>query len=131
MAQAQLGVSVPLSKVLLPCSPVMVGVSRQEGDMPRTEMMAVQNVNVPGYKGNVNAEKYRAMRQILLKILPKKGPGITQAEMGRAVLPYLPQNLWPNGERSMWWVKTVQLDLEAKGLVIRDASTKPLRWHQK
>jgi nitrogenase molybdenum-iron protein alpha/beta subunit len=109
----------------------MVGVSRQEGDMPRTEMMAVQNVNVPGYKGNVNAEKYRAMRQILLKILPKKGPGITQAEMGRAVLPYLPQNLWPNGERSMWWVKTVQLDLEAKGLVIRDASTKPLRWHQK
>jgi nitrogenase molybdenum-iron protein alpha/beta subunit len=99
--------------------------------MPRTEMIEVQNVNVPGYKGNVNAEKYTAMREILLKILPQKRPGITQAEMGKAVRPYLPQNLWPNGEKSMWWVKTVQLDLEAKGLVIRDSSTKPIRWHQK
>ncbi len=99
--------------------------------MPRDKMMAVQNINVPGRTNNVNAEKYTARHAILLKVLPKKGPGITQAEMGKAVRPHLPENLWPNGEKSMWWVKTVQLDLEAKGLVIRDSTSKPTRWYRK
>jgi len=94
-------------------------------------MIAVENINVPGRTSNVNAEKYTAMRAILLKVLPAKGPGLTQAEMGKAVRPHLSQNLWPNGEKSMWWVKTVQLDLEAKGLVIRDSMSKPTRWHRK
>lgn len=95
-----------------------------------TKMIAVENVNVPGYTSNVNAEKYMAMRTILLNVLPSKPPGITQAEMGKAVLFHLPQNLWPKGEKSMWWVKTVQLDLEAKGLVARNSFTKPTRWYR-
>jgi hypothetical protein len=98
--------------------------------MASTEKIEVQNINVPGRTSNVNAEKYVAMRDILLKILPKERPGITQAEMGEAVLPHLPQELWPNGEKSMWWVKTVQLDLEAKGLVVRDSACKPMRWYR-
>lgn len=92
------------------------------------KMIAVENVNVPGSTSNVNAEKYEAMRVVLLKILPKKLPGLTQAEMASAILPFLPQHLWPNGEKSMWWLKTVQLDLEAKGLVARNVKTKPTRW---
>lgn len=88
--------------------------------MPKDKMIAVENINVPGRTSNVNAKKYASMREILLKVLPAKEPGITQAEMGTSVRPYLPQDLWPNGAKSMWWVKTVQLDLEAKGLVIRD-----------
>ena len=99
--------------------------------MPKDKMIAVENTNVPGRTRNVNAEKYTAMRQILLKVLPAREPGITQAEMGKAVRPHLPQDLWPNGEKSMWWVKTVQLDLEAKGLVVRDTSTKPARWRRR
>lgn len=99
--------------------------------MSSSEKITVQNINVPGYKSYVNAEKYTVMRGILLKVLPKRAPGITQAEMAEAVLPHLPRQLWPNGEKSMWWVKTVQLDLEAKGLVIRDSSVKPTRWHLK
>jgi hypothetical protein len=99
--------------------------------MPKDKMIAVENINVPGRTSNVNAEKYTAMRRILLKVLPAREPGITQAEMGKSVRPHLPQNLWPNGEKSMWWVKTVQLDLEAKGLVVRDASTKPTRWRRR
>lgn len=99
--------------------------------MSSTEKIAVQNINVPGYTSNLNAEKYTAMRSILLKVLPKKAPGITQVEMAKAALPHLPQELWPDGEKSMWWVKTVQLDLEAKGLVIRDSSAKPTRWYLK
>ncbi len=98
--------------------------------MSGAKMIAVENINVPGYTSNVNAEKYTAMRTALLKVLPSKPPGITQAEMADAVLPHLPQTLWPNGEKSMWWVKTVQLDLEAKGLVTRNSSAKPTRWHR-
>ena len=98
--------------------------------MSKSEMTEVENVNVPGRVGNVNTEKYEAMRSILLEVLPKAPPGLTQAEMGAAVLPHLPRNLWPDGEKSMWWVKTVQLDLEAKGFVIRNKECRPTRWRR-
>ena len=39
----------------------------------------------------------------------------------------LPDELFPGGKTSGWWLKTVQLDLEAKGLVTR-SDTRPLRW---
>ena len=99
--------------------------------MARVDTIEVENINIPGRTSRVNAEKYHAMRSVLLRVLPKKGPGLTQAEMSEAVLPHLPQDLWPNGEKSMWWVKTVQLDLEARGLVIRDRGGRPTRWRRK
>ena len=98
--------------------------------MPKLDMVVIENINTPGRKSNVNAEKYGTMRKVLLKILPNTMPGLTQAEMCQAVLPFLPDSLWPNGEKSTWWVKTVQLDLEAKGLVIRNTKVKPLRWYK-
>lgn len=98
--------------------------------MPKDELIEVQNINVAGRTSNVNAEKYQAMRAVLLKVLPTKAPGITQAEMGDLIRPHLPADLWPNGEKSMWWCKTVQLDLEAKALVIRDSASKPTRWRR-
>ena len=39
----------------------------------------------------------------------------------------LPEALFPGGATAGWWVKCVQLDLEAKGTVLRD-NGKPLRW---
>jgi len=41
----------------------------------------------------------------------------------------LPDDNFPEGATSGWWAKTVQLDLEAKGVVIRE-KTKPLRWYK-
>lgn len=98
--------------------------------MPRPAMIAIENVNVPGRTSNVNAEKYAAMRRVLLKVLPKSGAGLTQAEMRDAALPHLPDALWPGGRTAFWWIKTVQLDLEAKGLVVRDPRSTPLRWRR-
>lgn len=98
--------------------------------MTATDKIPVENVNVPGYTRNVDAGKYLAMREVLLEVLPAKPPGITQAAMASAVRPRLPQDLWPNGDKAMWWIKTVQLDLEAKGLVSRNTATKPLRWYR-
>ena len=97
--------------------------------MPKPEKIEVANVNCPGQVANVNAEKYLAMREMLLKVLPKTPPGLTQAEMQAAILPFLPQDLWPDGQKSKWWAKTVQLDLEAKGLLTR-TDRKPLTWHR-
>jgi hypothetical protein len=69
-----------------------------------------------------------AMRRALLKIVPKQAPGLTVAEIQERVLAHLPEELFPAGAKAGWWVKTVQLDLEAKGVLIREKST-PLRLH--
>lgn len=91
--------------------------------------IAVENVNVPGYTHLVDAAMYAAMRKALLKALPARAPGLTQTEMRTAVLPFLPEDLFPKGAKADWWSKAVQLDLEAKGLVQRE-DTKPIRWHK-
>ena len=70
-----------------------------------------------------------AMKAALLAVLPAQAPGFTQAEMMAAVKPQLPDALFPGGAKSGWWVKCVQLDLEAKGTMTREP-TKPLRWHR-
>lgn len=93
------------------------------------DKITVENVNVPGKTSRVNAAKYLAMKQAMVQVLPKDEPGLTQAEIREAVIPHLPDDLFPGGSTAGWWAKTVQLDLEAKGIVIRE-STKPLRWHQ-
>lgn len=93
------------------------------------DKITVENVNVPGYTTRVNAAMYNAMKKAMWKVLPKRAPGMTQAEMREAVLAHLPEDLFPGGAKAGWWAKTVQLDLEAKGSMVREA-TKPLRWHR-
>ncbi len=91
--------------------------------------VAVRNVNVPGYTHMVDAERYEAMRAVMLKILPSKTPGLTQAEMWESLAARAPKRLFPDAGKVGWWMKTAQLDLEARGLVKREP-TKPLRWHK-
>ena len=93
------------------------------------EKVEVRNINTPGKTTRVNAAKYRAMRDAYLRVLPRGEPGMTQAELMDAVRPHLPEALFPGGSTSGWWLKTVQLDLEARGSVRRTA-TRPLRWHR-
>ena len=60
-----------------------------------SEKIEVLNVNHPGLKSNVDAEKYAAMKKALLKVLPKKSPGLTQKEMMEQVKAHLPEALFP------------------------------------
>ena len=92
------------------------------------EQVTVENVNHPGRTSRVDAAKYAAMRSALLAVLPGSPPGLTQKAMAAAVLEHLPEELFPGGATAGWWAKTVQLDLEAKGLVAR-TDAKPLTWH--
>jgi hypothetical protein len=103
--------------------------SRRADNTRSTARVVVENINHPGKSRPVNAANYQAMRRTLLKVLPPRNPGFTQAEMFRAVLPHLPADLFPGGAKAGWWVKTVQLDLEAKRIIARE-KTKPLRWHR-
>ena len=96
---------------------------------PAAGRVRVRNVNVPGYSSTVDAGMYNAMKKALLKVLPANAPGLTQSEMFSAVVPHLPNALFPGGAKAGWWVKCVQLDLEAKRLIVREPS-KPLRWHK-
>ena len=94
------------------------------------DMIEVQNVNTPGKTGKVNAAKYADMFSAFERALPRTSPGLTQSEVREAVKPHLSDDLFPGGKTCGWWAKTVQLDLEAKGMLVRE-STKPLRWHWK
>lgn len=92
--------------------------------------VTVENVNVLGYTTRVNATMYNAMRRALLAVLPAAAPGLTQNEMRDAVVSHLPEELFPGGAKVGWWAKSVQLDLEAKQVIVREP-TKPLRWHRR
>lgn len=96
--------------------------------MPPRDMIVVENVNHPGKTSRVDGRKYKAARDAMLKVLPKSLPGMTQHEMMLAMREALPLDLFP-GTTTTWWTKTVQLDLEARGLVVRVAG-KPLRWRK-
>lgn len=91
------------------------------------EKIIVQNINTPGRTSRVNAEKYSAMRKALISVFESAKKPLTQAEMVETVESHLPEQLFPEGKTSGWWVKTVQLDFEAKG-ILRRLKSKPLTW---
>ena len=95
----------------------------------KAEKIEMQNVNHPGQVKRVDADMYEAMKRAFLKILPKRSPGLTEAEIREHVIAHLPGDVFPEGAKAGWWTKAVQLDLEAKGVVARE-KTKPLRWRK-
>ena len=88
--------------------------------------IAIETVIRPGKFYNVDAAKYEAMRKALLKVVPKSAPGLTLAEIRERIEAHLPEALYPGGAKAGWWMKAVQLDLEAKGVVTRE-KTSPIR----
>jgi hypothetical protein len=93
------------------------------------EKIRIENFISPGSSMNVDAAKYGAVRAAYLAVLPGRSPGLTPAEIREKIVPMLPQDLFPGGAKAGWWAKAVQLDLEAKGIVMR-AATKPVRLHR-
>jgi hypothetical protein len=86
----------------------------------------VENPNSPGKTYRVDADKFNAMRAAVIQVMTAAPPGMTPAEIQRAALPHLPADLFPGGEKAGWWMKSVQLDLEAKQIITR-APKPPVR----
>ena len=92
--------------------------------------VTVHNIVSPGHVTQVDAIKYEAMRQAVLKVLPGKKPGLTYSEMSAQVLTHLPEAEFPGGAKAGWWLKCTQLDLEWKRVIQRETASKPLRWYR-
>jgi hypothetical protein len=103
-------------------------IDARDGSMP-DDRIEIENINTPGRTQRVDRAKYAAMRAALLAVLPDAPPGLTVAEAKAALLPLLPDAVFPEGRTAGWWLKAVQLDLEAKG-VIRRAPRTPVRLHR-
>lgn len=67
-----------------------------------------------------------AMREALLAVLPAEMPGMKVPDAKQALLPLLPDTLFPEGKTAGLWLKAVQLDLEAKKIIVR-AQSKPVQ----
>jgi hypothetical protein len=93
------------------------------------DKIEIENINTPGRVERVDRAKYIAMRDALLPALPNEAPGLTVPAAKEALLPHLPDDLFPQGKTAGWWLKAVQLDLEAKGIISR-ASGKPVRLYR-
>ncbi|NMA97449.1 MAG: hypothetical protein GX970_04940 [Phyllobacteriaceae bacterium] len=93
-----------------------------------TDKIEIENVGQPGKTYRVDAAKFAAVRTAVLDVLPEAAPGMTVAEVIAAVKPKLSADLFPGGEKAGWWVKAVQLDLEAKKVIARTPS--PVRLYK-
>ncbi len=92
------------------------------------EKVEVLNPASPDRPVRLDAARVRAVRAAILAALPAAPPGATFAELKAAVIAAEPE-AFPGGEKAGWWTKTVQLDLEARGEMARQAS-RPLRFHR-
>ncbi len=97
--------------------------------MAKIDRIEIENVLQPGKTYRVDAEKFAAVRAAVLAELPGEQPGLTPAELKARILRHLPESLFPGGEKARWWMKAVQLDLEAK-LVVGRAPTAPVRLYR-
>jgi hypothetical protein len=91
--------------------------------MTKSAKIKIENVLQPGKFYNVDAIMFEAMKSAMLQVIPSAPPGKTPAEIQQAVLPHLPPDLFPGGYKVGWWMKAVQLDQEAKRVLVR--SEKP------
>jgi hypothetical protein len=89
------------------------------------DKIEVQNINTPSRVTRVDAAKYTAMKSAMLAGMPRDTL-MTMKDIRAALDPHLDQTLFPGGATAGWWLKTVQLDLEAKRILKR-APGSPLR----
>lgn len=95
----------------------------------RKRPVTIRTLNVnPGVGGaNVNKERYEAVRKAILKAVPKSKEGIAFVDLPKAVGRHLPGGKIPGGGSIPWYVTTVKLDLEARGLIHRIPGSRPQR----
>ncbi|MCC6361313.1 MAG: hypothetical protein IT450_21455 [Phycisphaerales bacterium] len=74
----------------------------------------------------IDAEKYAAVKRAILKAVPR-GPkkSIAFGDLAAAAKKHLPDGRIPGGGALAWYVTSVKLDLEARGLLVCDRKRSP------
>ena len=96
--------------------------------MPEDNRIEIESIT-SSHVQRVDRKKYTAMREALLAVLPAEAPGLTVAAAKEALLPHLPEALFPGGDKAGWWLKAAQLDLEKKSVIARAAGS-PVRLYR-
>ena len=80
-----------------------------------------------GKKGpRIDATRYDAMKAALLAVVPRGGDGVTFASLPKLAEKRLAGDVFA-GASIPWYVTTVKLDLEARGLIERIPGKAPQR----
>ena len=82
-----------------------------------------------GKPWRVGRARFEDMARAMMKVLPTSAPGMKVADLKAAALPHLDPALFPGGAKAGWWLKAVQLDHEARGLIAR-ADKPPVRLYR-
>lgn len=94
-----------------------------------SDKVEVISITTPGRVERLDRTKFEAMRDALLDVLPAEAPGLTVAQAKERLLPLLSQDIYPGGDKAGWWLKAVQLDQEARGVIARAAGS-PVRLYR-
>lgn len=87
---------------------------------PRESARRFQTIHPEGKKGvAIDRAKYDAMREAILAVVPRSGDGVAFLGLAALVKPLLPESVFGKDASVTWYVTTVKLDLEARGLVRR------------
>jgi hypothetical protein len=85
----------------------------------KEDMIEVFNINKPGQSSFVRKDKYEEVKRVLKALMPDTSPGLTQDEMARLVVENVSGSVFEDRNKGGWWMKAVQLDLEARNKRIR------------
>ena len=76
---------------------------------------------------HIDAKRYREMRTAILDVVPNDHRGIALERLPDAVRPHLSERFGGGRSSVPWYCVTVELDLEARGLIERVPSMRPQR----
>ena len=93
------------------------------------DRIEIESISSAHRTTRANRATYEAMRDALLRVLPRSPPGLKVSQAKAPVLPHLPDAPFPAGRTAGGWLKAVQLDLEAKGVIAR-APRKPVQLYR-
>ena len=75
----------------------------------------------------IDAEKYEVMRKALMKAIPRSKAGVRFMDLFDTIGGLLSRASLPGGGSLSWYLTTVKLDLEARGLIERIPHSVPQR----
>lgn len=87
-----------------------------------SDKVLMENPNSPDRPVRVDADKYNAMREAILAVLPAAAPGLTVAEVKARRRPLLPEALFPGGSTA--GVASIKISRQR---AVRGTPRRPLR----